>query len=507
MLNHALHLLSLGYSVIPLKPKSKEPLIPWKEFQSRLATSNEVKDWFQKTPTANIGIVTGKVSCVAVVDLDGPDGLASALKLGLSSSLVSLTGNGKQLWHHLGGDVLVQNAVRKYPGLDIRGDGGYVVAPPSIHPNGRRYKFNRPVLSVEKLPLFPASLFASAAAPILAAEPIGRNETSWIAKALEEMTNGNIDDTLFRICSRLRNDGYSRTDCSVLLSPHAERVGASEGHLEDKINNVWGRYEPKRNFHSADEQRTAGGLVLHSPTNPDSLDEFKRRSEVAEGLGSQINTGYSNFDTLTKGLKKGEVLTVAARTGIGKTNWIMAPIRTFCEADKTVLLFSTEMSFDQIWSRYQALVGDSFGGHKFYVCDEFTPNIERIEEAIKNVSPDLFIFDHISHIGTDHHIISKFMSEIKRLCRAYSIPAIVTAQLNRNADYVDQGQRIEPRLSMIQGSDQIGQMSAQVLLLNEKRINGDVTEIEGIVVKNRHGNKGLVQFILASQPYYHMREA
>jgi len=98
------------------------------------------------------------------------------------------------------------------------------------------------------------------------------------------------------------------------------------------------------------------------------------------------------------------------------------------------------------------------------------------------------------------------MSEIKRLARSYGIPAIVTAQLNRNADYVDQGQRIEPRLSMIQGSDQIGQMSAQVLLLNEKRINGDVAEIEGIVVKNRHGDRGMVQFGLVKNPYYHMVE-
>jgi replicative DNA helicase len=54
---------------------------------------------------------------------------------------------------------------------------------------------------------------------------------------------------------------------------------------------------------------------------------------------------------------------------------------------------------------------------------------------------------------------------------------------------------------MIQGSDQIGQMSAQVLLLNEKRVVNGETEIEGIVVKNRHGDRGMIQFILKREPY------
>ncbi len=98
------------------------------------------------------------------------------------------------------------------------------------------------------------------------------------------------------------------------------------------------------------------------------------------------------------------------------------------------------------------------------------------------------------------------MSGLKELARRYDIPVIVTAQLNRHADYVENGAKIEPRLSMLQGSDQIGQMAALVLLLNEKRVANDITEIEGIICKNRHGDKGMIQFGLFKQPYYHMRE-
>lgn len=517
MLTQALHLLSLGYSVLPLKPKSKEPLLNWKEFQQRKASETEVLAWYAQWPDANLGIVTGSVSGLAVVDLDGPEGLNSAQGLGLESSLVSLTGNGKQLWFSLPKEKknisslvenvgTIANAVRILPGVDLRGEGGYVVAPPSIHPNGKRYRFNRPVLSVEKLPPFPAHFFASSVETNQAPSDVKRNETGWIAKSLEEMKDGNIDNTLFKLCSRLRNDGYSEADALAILQPHAERVGATRGHLEDKIRNVWGRYSPAVRRESVGFQPT-GALVLHSPSNQDSISEYSKRLSES-GNFDTLKTGYARFDEVTKGLKKGEALTVAARTGVGKTNWIITPMREFCQKGRTVLLFSTEMSFDQIWDRYKQTLRHSreFESHKLYICDEFTPDIERIEEAIKNVQPDLFIFDHISHIGTDYHIISKFMSEIKRLCRLFNIPAIVTAQLNRNADYVDQGQRVEPRLSMIQGSDQIGQMSAQVLLLNEKRINGDVTEIEGIVVKNRHGDKGMIQFGLVKNPHYRMVE-
>jgi replicative DNA helicase len=419
--------------------------------------------------------------------------------------VVSLTGNGKHLWFKHPGGIL-KGDIRIYPGIDIRADGNQIVAPPSIHKTGKRYRFNRPlsVSVVERLPLFPTALFVKDVqnSQTLTPAKVG-NPKGWISDALEAMTNGNIDDTLFKVCSRLRNDGYTEEDCRVLLLGHALRAGATEGHLEDKIRNVWERYEPKT---AKRTQYVMGGLqsnlVLHSPSNPDSLNEFRKRT-MDESASKNLSTGYRQFDALSKGLKKGEVLTVAARTGVGKTNWIITPCRTFCESGKKVLLFSTEMSFDQIWQRYTATLRQpgEFAQHAFTICDEFTPNIERIEEAIKNVMPDLFVFDHISHIGTDYHIISKFMSEIKRLSRLFNIPAIVTAQLNRNADYVDQGQRVEPRLSMIQGSDQIGQMSAQVLLLNEKRIVDGVTEIEGIVVKNRHGDKGLVQFGLVKNPY------
>jgi len=503
LLQWALRYRSLGISAIPVSPRGKEPLVPWKEFQQRIASEQEIREWWKKWPEANVGAVTGTISNVIIVDLDGPEGKHQAEVLGLTSSSKSVTGKGFHLWYkHPGGNI--QNTVRTHPGIDIRGDGGFVLAPPSVHPNGKRYRWLRPVISVATLPRFPTEVFASNVPKIVQDADSLRNQPGWIAKALEEMKIGNIDDTLTSICGRLRRDGYNANDVLVLLSPHATMAGATNGHLQDKIDNVWERYEPKSYREST---ANVGGLVLHSPTNPDSLKQYEQ-CKLDASRPNEYSTGYPKFDQTTKGLRRGEVLTVAARTGVGKTNWIITPAREFCMASKTVLLCSTEMSFDQIWSRYRATLkrSESFNTHRFFICDEFTPDIARIEEAIRHVQPDLFIFDHISHIGTDYHIISKFMSEIKRLARVFNIPAIVTAQLNRNADYVEQGNRIEPRISMIQGSSTIEQVSGQVLLLNEKHVYPTHTEIEGIIGKNRSGDKGVINFGLFKEPFYHIKE-
>lgn len=240
----ALQYLRAGYSVIPLKPRSKEPLIPWQEYQKRRATEAEVRGWFAKTPAANLGIVTGFISGLGVVDVDGPEGQQSFAGLQLSSPTIVLTGKGKQFYFkHPGGNLC--NAVRKYPGIDIRGDGGYVVAPPSIHPNGKRYQWSGAgnVALNSHLPIFPMALFTATNA-LSGCLPTGTKSAGWVAEALKEMTNGNIDDTLFKVCARLRADGYTQADATAFLSPHADRAGATPGHLADKIANVWKRYSP-----------------------------------------------------------------------------------------------------------------------------------------------------------------------------------------------------------------------------------------------------------------------
>jgi len=500
MLQWALRYRRLGLSVIPLRVKGKEPLIPWIEFQQRLATEDEIRKWWNAVPNANIGIVTGSITRLCVVDLDGPEGLASASELGLTSGLRSGTGKGAHLWYkHPGTNV--QNAVRQYPGIDIRGDGGYVLAAPSIHPNSRRYRWLS-VLNAQSfstLPLFPTAMFASTALP----QETSKKEEGWIAKALEDMKDGNIDNTLVSILGRLRSDGYSAEDARAFLEPHVRRVGAEAGHLEAKIENIWSRYEPdvnriQRRNYGMDEQ---SGLTIHTPSDNDSWEQFEHSGTVET---NSLRTGYRALDSLlANGFKSERLFTVAALTGHGKTNFGIGLSTRLCEAGKRVLYFSTEFSYKKIWQRYIAALKDParFREHAFHVCDGFTPSLEQVEEALIRIKPDVFIFDYIQHVSKEKEHLTAFMKGCQFFQRKYNTQGVILAQLNRSADWVEDGKRVQPRMSMIEGSATIEQASSRVLLLSMSKVLPEMNEIIGVLDKNDDGDTGIMNFGLYKNPY------
>lgn len=495
--------IALGWSIIPVSSKGKEPLIPWGEFQQRCANHTELETWFTKWPNMNLGVVTGAISHLVVVDADGSEGLKSLVQGRLTSSVIALTGKGKQVFYKW--TEPVGNSVKKLaPGVDIRGDGGFVVVPPSIHSNGKIYRWEK---------FIPAHLTIM---PKLLPEPevpIGKNKdlkysekpNSWIAEALEAMKNGNRDNTLFTICSRLRDDGYSEKDAFVLLSPHADRVGAL-GILEAKITNVWSRYEPsvRESIQSPRYLEQNSRLHIHSPANGDSYEKFRRFADNHMDIRGNLSTGFPTLDKMLEGgLKSERLFTLAARTGTGKTNWAISLARALCEQGKKVLFFSTEFRYEKIWQRYIATCPEpgSFRTHPLYVCDSFTPAINQVEEAIKQVKPDVFIFDHITHISEDRETIGQFMQGCNFLQRKYNCQGIIVAQLNRQADWVENGKRVEPRMSMIKSSGTIEQASSRVLLLSEVRVTPEYNEILGVLDKNDSGDRGLINFGLYKSPY------
>ncbi len=121
---------TLGYSIIPVG-KNKRPLLKWEKYQKQKATAEEIESWWQKWPQANIGIVTGKISGITVVDVDTHKG-ADATPFPKTFSV--RTGNGGlQLYYkYQEGLTISANAYPQFPNVDIRSDGGFVVAAPSV---------------------------------------------------------------------------------------------------------------------------------------------------------------------------------------------------------------------------------------------------------------------------------------------------------------------------------------------------------------------------------------
>ena len=164
----ALSLARRGLSIIPVPrpiagtPKGqvgdgKVPAISWKEFQQRRATEDEIRRWFAHEQ--NIAIITGAISGVVVVDVDSSEAHAWIIKRLPRTPWQVKTARGYHLFYRHPGR-LVRNKARINTGagqiaLDVRGDGGFVIAPRSIHETGVRYEFggnwNAPR---EQLPMF-----------------------------------------------------------------------------------------------------------------------------------------------------------------------------------------------------------------------------------------------------------------------------------------------------------------------------------------------------------------
>jgi putative DNA primase/helicase len=142
-----LRLAKRGLKLFPIAANDKVPLkgFKWKE----LATDDDkqIKQWFVEFPKCNWAACTGAASKVFVLDVDGVAGRTSLSALSQASLPPTLiTHTGKELGHHFWfeypADMVIHNSAHKLgPGLDIRGEDGYVVVPPSIHPNGSIYKF------------------------------------------------------------------------------------------------------------------------------------------------------------------------------------------------------------------------------------------------------------------------------------------------------------------------------------------------------------------------------
>jgi predicted P-loop ATPase len=139
----ALSYAAKGYRVFPLEPRGKTPRT---EHGVKDATTDaaRVTAWWRAIPDANIGIATG--AGLLVLDIDGEAGAASLAELidlygPLPLTPTQKTGKGRHYLFAVDGPVK-NSASRIAPGIDTRGDGGYIVGGPSIHPSGEPYAWD-----------------------------------------------------------------------------------------------------------------------------------------------------------------------------------------------------------------------------------------------------------------------------------------------------------------------------------------------------------------------------
>lgn len=139
-----------GLRVLPIRPGDKRPLT---EHGLHDATTDAmvITAWWQQSRNANIGIATGAASGIWVLDIDGAEGEESLLTLvastnaSLPATVISCTPRGgRHIWFTWpsAGPEIRNSAGKLGTGIDVRGEGGYVLAPPSIGANDIGYTWS-----------------------------------------------------------------------------------------------------------------------------------------------------------------------------------------------------------------------------------------------------------------------------------------------------------------------------------------------------------------------------
>ena len=148
----AIKYASRGWSVFPVGG-NKRPLASWEAFQRRIATEEEITAWYDHWHNAGLAIATGRISGLVVLDIDpkhgGEDSLKKLLKDkrltkgDLETSSVTTQSGGTHYYFKYPEEIeRIPNARGLWQGIDVRADGGYVVAPPTLGETGKLYEWN-----------------------------------------------------------------------------------------------------------------------------------------------------------------------------------------------------------------------------------------------------------------------------------------------------------------------------------------------------------------------------
>lgn len=213
----ALEYARAGYSVIPVQAEGKKPLGEWKDAQEHPATEAQIHDWWSKYPRSNVGIVCGAVSGITVVDLDGTAGLESFKPLGLPATRVVKTPHGHHLYYEYTPDLPTGAAF--LPGIDVRSDGGFVVAPPSeIGGKGYAVQQDKPIVPIGPIPEAFSSQHRNGTTPEPSTAP------GWVSDLLAHgAPEGQRNNDAIRLAGYLHSKGHPVDIISAMMEGFAAK--------------------------------------------------------------------------------------------------------------------------------------------------------------------------------------------------------------------------------------------------------------------------------------------
>lgn len=248
--------VSQGLSVIPLTTREKKPLRPWSEYQKRIATAAELKEWFPLGTKLNIGIVTGELSGVNVIDFDTIEAYKEAMDREAVFAPLVKTAKGFHLFCKATPGANNFHSRSDLKKVDFRGEGGYVVAPPSVHPSGVQYQWVQAsdCLTPPKLPSW-----------VLDGPQKGKSQTQQL---LDGVSEGGRNNALASLAGQWFRDRKTFNDVLILANGWnlKNHPPMEETEVERTVRSILKRHEAEQG--GATKAIAHGPLPLRRPLPP-----------------------------------------------------------------------------------------------------------------------------------------------------------------------------------------------------------------------------------------------
>lgn len=297
--------------------EDKQPLGKWKQFQKQLPTDAEIKRAFSRTPPPNVGVVCGAVSKLVVLDIDGEEGFRSLQDKGLQipETLSVKTGRGRH-YYFLHPGVPTRNFAKgrssfPLPGVDFRGDGGYVVAPPSLHATGVRYVFENDhqpaalpawlygmVVSVKADSTQETAGRPSRPAQRESGRTVSRPERI-LADALKQAREGSRNETGLWLACQLRDNDLSEPEARSYIQRYVAAVpqGSSPYTEQEALATL-------RSAYSQPAREPWGRPVSTGPSGPTGPRPLPEQAEPLDRSENGTGPGWANRATPATGAEK-----------------------------------------------------------------------------------------------------------------------------------------------------------------------------------------------------------
>lgn len=517
-LDTALQYRSLGWSVIPLAEGVKIPpkgfsVLPYRD---RLATEDEIRSWWRENPNYNIGIITGKLSNLFVVDIDTEDGFKNMepyIPDSIVTPTVSTPRGGQHLFFKYPNGQNITIGAGKIAGTDFRGEGGYVVGAPSANGNGKPYvwlisPFDKNV-EIADLPdallrAYTTTIYNNINNSLY--EGVNNSKGSVLNSVNFNLTKGYRDQTLFHIAHCLIKGGATKEDTTNVLNILADKCKPKfpQNEILTKINSVIQRAERKeRNIKREVEDfvlLTNGYfsvnscyLMLNIVNSKDKttvrvvLNKLKasgiiEKHPAQDGMYRRVETNFDfiSFDVneepevehpvkLPLGLNdiaevsQGNIILVAGEFNAGKTSFLLNVLR-YNKGKLPIRYITSEMSKSEFKKRFASFLLPL----SFWMQDEMTEYVKKSSDFHTVIKPDaLNIIDYMEFKDSDYTKGAEYLTQIHdKLGTGIAIVAIQKKEgqrMPRSGDMILEKPRLAISLSKYDSSSEYPQGICTVL--------------------------------------------